>query len=237
VFHFVSASSFVETSNDIFPAEIALAKFSLKEGVFDHVHLRINPGKLPLGTALEVQEKAKKYHKYPPPPNCDGEKDYMRILETIVRFFQPSKTIPILFADKVEHSDSVKETRKIIKKILHESHEDDINIKVFSVIDLFFALQKKAVANMNLLNGTNKAPMPSLPTAEHKFSNCEYAYSSTGCDYHTDQDVVKNCCLARVRFDGYSIAKWCSDENRYQLKEGRHFPETFQKSSYKLESD
>lgn len=228
MFHFISASSFYKTSDDIFPAEIALAKFSLKEGVFDDIHIRINPGKLPLGSTLEAMEKLKNFHKYPLPPDCDGERDYMAVLEKIVGFFQPSQTIPILFADNLMKV-SVDETRKIIKKIFRESMEDDTSVKVYSIIELFYALQRKAVANKNLLNETKEAPLPSLPNAELKFKDSTYA-NSPGCEFHIENNAAHNCCLTRVRCDGYTMSKWCSDGNRYELKEGKHFPDNFQKN-------
>lgn len=201
-----------------------MAKFSLKEGVFDHVQIRINPGRLPTGTTFEAQEKSKKFHKYPLPPNCAGEKDYMTVLETMIKFLHPLDKIPILFAD---NKNPLKETQRIINKVFYESQEDDVlaTVKVYSVVNLFFALQRMAVVNMNRLNDTKKSKIPSLPNAEQKFTDNSFSYLAVGCDYHADQDANENCCLTRVRFDGYVIAKWCSDSKRYPLKAGNHHPE------------
>ena len=35
VFYFISTNSFVNSVKNVFPAELAIAKFSLKEGIFD----------------------------------------------------------------------------------------------------------------------------------------------------------------------------------------------------------
>lgn len=35
VFYFISTTSFVNSVKNVFPAELAIAKFSLKEGIFD----------------------------------------------------------------------------------------------------------------------------------------------------------------------------------------------------------
>lgn len=48
--YMLSASYFVKTvTGGVFPAEIAMSKFNLLEGVKDTLHILVNPGKLPFG--------------------------------------------------------------------------------------------------------------------------------------------------------------------------------------------
>lgn len=70
VFNFINATTFIEIDDNAFPAELAIAKFSLKKGIFKDFHIRINPGELPLGSAYEAKRYAKdyiecRYHQQP----------------------------------------------------------------------------------------------------------------------------------------------------------------------------
>lgn len=48
--YMLSASYFVKTvTGGVFPAEIAMSKFNLVQGVHDTLHILVNPGKLPFG--------------------------------------------------------------------------------------------------------------------------------------------------------------------------------------------
>jgi protein maelstrom len=69
VFYFISCNYFCETlQGDIFPAEIGMAKYNLKDGVHDSIHMFVNPGKLPLGTSNDAHEHSAKTHQLPIPP-------------------------------------------------------------------------------------------------------------------------------------------------------------------------
>jgi len=73
-FYFFSTSYFAQTIHgDIFPAEIALAKFNLKDGVCKTLNMLVNPGKLPLGKAADAMDLAKATHKRDLPPNIEGK--------------------------------------------------------------------------------------------------------------------------------------------------------------------
>lgn len=210
-----------------------MAKFSLREGVFDAIHVQINPGQLPLGSALDAQEKSKNSHKYSLPPNCEGETCYMKILERMVKFLHPMEKLPIFFTDGSTINDqaSFQETKKVVKKIFFESQEDDIlaDIKIFPMDELLYQLQMVTVDCKNRLNGTNEPKFPSVVYAADKFNHdnsIEFCYTS-GCDFHEKEDASKDCCLSKVRRFGYIIAKWCSNPTKYELISGKHYPENY----------
>jgi protein maelstrom len=103
-FCFFSTSFFTQTLNgDIYPAEIAMSKFNLQEGVFDSFHMFVNPGSLPLGMAAEALYHSNITHKRKLPPNIEGETDYQVILDKIMNFLgadiKNKKTIPPLFVE------------------------------------------------------------------------------------------------------------------------------------------
>lgn len=79
-FYFVSTVSFYETDNkeNIYPAELAIAKFSIEGGVKDSLHFYINPGLLPTGAIKVAQHLSDATHKLkiPPDPEARGISDY-----------------------------------------------------------------------------------------------------------------------------------------------------------------
>lgn len=230
VFYFISTVSFFSDSTEIYPAEISLAKFSLKQGLYDDIQIRINPGVLPKGSAFDVNEK-QKIHKYPLPPKCDGEQDYIFILKTMLEFLHPMESLPILFTETGTEKKSLLETRRIVEKIFYESQEDSIiNVmKIYPVEELFYELQSLTVLTKNRQNGTKDTKFPSVVYAQNKFENDteKYILFATGCDFHNNKDAAQHCCLSKVRSYGYTLARWCSNEKRYDSIEGKHYPKGF----------
>ncbi|CRK98785.1 CLUMA_CG012031, isoform A [Clunio marinus] len=231
VFYFVSTSSFFNGKDGIYPAELAVAKFSLMKGVFDTLHIRVNPGDLPLGSKFDAQEKAKE-HKYPLPPNTKGEKDYVTILEQIMDFFMPLEKLPILFADgnTTTNKTPLMETCKVFEKIFHESQEADTfkYLKIYPNEELLFALQNLITKINNKSNGTSDVAFGSRAYAAQMLKSDEFCYSTKGCDFHNEHDVAINCCLSKVRQNSYKFAKWCCDKTRIPLQIGNHMPEEYE---------
>lgn len=230
VFHFISTTSFYASGSDIFPAELAMAKFSLVKGVFDDIQIRINPGELPLGSAYEAGEKSRKEHKYPLHPKSTGEENYVTILTTMIEFLSPMEKLPVFFAQGNTRDDveTLRETRRIVEKILYEAQEDEMiqNLKIYPIDELFFALQRTAVSNKNRLNDTKEAKIPSIALASRYLKNEIFNFSlkARGCDFHETQEALQYCCLTKVRSFGYTFSKWCSTGKSYELQEGRHHP-------------
>lgn len=124
-FFFIDTEFFTKSSDDIFPNEIAISKFSLIDGVHDTLHFLINPGELPLGTAGDAALRSKKLHKRKLPPNTEGETDYSKIFEAIMKFLNANhsdqKSIPVLFVDTRDHNEGLLAAEQTLKKIADRS--------------------------------------------------------------------------------------------------------------------
>lgn len=237
VFYFIKTTSFFYNEKHIFPAELALAKFSLKLGVFDNIQIRIHPGEFleELPERDNAQKERDHYHHYPLPGDhgCSGETNYLNILRDIVTFLQPYDSFPILFAEKYskDYDKNIEKTIKTLEKICYESQEDDMigNIKVYSIEELFFHLHKTSVLAKNRLNETDNKPFSGIPIAVDQFqrSDIPFSYISKSCDFHNEKDKTKDCCLSKVHRYGYVFSEWCADKNRYELQEGKHCPVGF----------
>lgn len=227
-FYFISSSSFYEDPTKIYPAELAMAKFSLKKGVYDDFQIRINPGELPLGSALTARERSEKIHKYPTTPICEGEKDFMSILEAMMKFLDPLDKLPIFFT---EGNDKIT-LQRTVERIFLESQEDSMiaNIKIYPMEELLYQLQSLTVVIKNRQNGTNEVKFSSIVTAANKFQTdlSIFCHVTKGCEFHKNEDKLEYCCLSKVRRYGYSLVKWCGNIHRYEIIEGKHQPEGFQ---------
>lgn len=209
-----------------------MSKFSLKLGIIDDIQIRINPGELPLGATGKAKD-GQKVHRFPLPPDCEGESDYMNILSTMIKFLHPFDEMPILFTQtsNFENQSHLEEARMVVEKILYESQEDSMisHVKVYPIEELFYYLQSTTVEIKNQLNGTTDKPFSSIHYAANEFKTTDnrFQFSAKSCDFHLEKDVQPSCCLSKVLRYGYILCEWCAIGKRYELQEGKHFPEGY----------
>lgn len=220
-FYFFSTSFFVQTlNNDIFPAEIAMSKFSLAAGVKDTLHMLVNPGPLPLGKASEAMSYANERHKRKLPPNIDGETDYNKIFEKMMKFLGASyakrEKIPLIFVDPGMNDDDYKTAKMTLEKIVRESGEDEMHFRLYPFEQLLFRLHKKC---FNVRTVISSVSMARDMSARDKFM-----YSDLGCAFHREEDANLMCCLSKVKRLGFLLASYCLSDNDVKIL-GRHMPE------------
>jgi hypothetical protein len=135
--------------------------------------------------------KSKTIHHYPLPPNCPGESDYLKILETMIRFVHPLDELPIFFTEGNTRDNRIPlhETCKIVDKIFYESEEDDVmkTLKIYPFEELLFAMQKATSMNKKRVNGIFDQPFLSIAYASDRMEADSYRYSAKGCEFHNDE--------------------------------------------------
>lgn len=234
VLYFISTSSNLDKNKDICPTELAMAKYSLREGVYEDMQVHI-PCELSIGSALSATEKSDWNSNSPSECEKETNNEYMRILEAMIKFLHPLDKLPIFFTEgnTRDNQTTLTETRMIISKIFYESQEDDLieDLKIYPIEELLFKMQRMSVVINNRRNGTNDEQMPSIIYASSAFNDDNFMYLTKGCDIHKEKDVAQFCCLSKVRRYGYKISQWCINENRSALKEGKHFPHGFVQSN------
>lgn len=157
-----------------------MAKFSLREGVFDSLHIYVNPGKLPLGFTSGAQELALKTHQLPIPPDAMGLTNYVDILSQLVNFVAnaDSHDFPIFFTNGKEIND----TKRVIDKISQEAGELDLDIKIYPIEELFFPLKQITVKMSNDQNNTTEQPFVNIFLAKDMIDRDTYMYTkNVGC--------------------------------------------------------
>jgi hypothetical protein len=233
IFCILSISHFYENKSDIFPCEIGIAKFSLKEGVIDSLGMTINPGALPVGASDEAIKHSQETHQFPIPKRYDHEDNYVEILLKISKFLSSDfQRSPVFFTEGgfIDNRTTQKlliNTTRALKKIFEKAGEYEIadDLKVLPISFLLYYLHRCKCRDQQA-NGQEDIDEIDSTTKAHEtfYANENYEYSTEGCEYHDENDNKKNCCLSKVRRFGYKLAELCCDRNKYQLIEGCHYP-------------
>lgn len=225
-FYFIDVTLFCFFDQQVYPAEIALAKFSLRQGVHQTLQFAINPGKLPIGAGSGALEKSIKEHRYSLPKFDEEDKtDYYDLLEKILGFIDGDE-LPIFYCQN-ELNTNEKKVQLTLNKILHETCENAMleHLKIYPVEHLLFHLHVKIteMKKSEEENPTKKrklVEMPSKVFAEREFKN--YCMAN-GCDYHAEKDATRFCALTKVRGFGYILAEYCCDFDQYpKIPEQHH---------------
>lgn len=241
VFLLISIQTFFEDDTDAYPCELAIVKFSLKRGVFDELHLRINPGKLPMGAAWMALKKSNETHKYPLPeewsPTSEdhSERNYSDIVEKIAKFLSPITEFPFFIAIgcKSDEYESMLTTQRALQTIFKKAGKFafGLELQVYSACDLLFCLRSSLVETTKHRSNQNSKIKPFSSYIEaHDFfvkTECFYLYSVEGCKFHMDNDVLEHCCLTQARRCGYVLSINCCNPLKYNLVGGCHYPKSY----------
>lgn len=219
-FIFFSTSYFIQTSDyRIFPAEIALAKFSLAKGVHGTLHMLVNPGPLPLGYAADAALRSRKLHRLPLPPNIEGETNYDEILSKILNFIGCDKEeIPPLFVEDGLIEDDYYAALLTWNMIKKETNNDEMKVRVYPTHSLLHQLYKKIESGRE---PDAKKFFP-LGLAKEKLTRDYHQYAEIGCPFHIEHHQSHICCLSKVQRWGYMFADTCLSKN--ELIPGQHLP-------------
>lgn len=235
VFYFVSASYFYESINNIYPAEIALVKYSLKEGIFDQISIDINPGELEVGAGYQAKLLSDETHKYPLPPEALGETNYLNILMKIIDFMPQDEEFPILFTEGCDENTAdarvLNSTKRILEHIFEKAQEYQIasELRVYSIMELFYYLKEVITEAKNYNDPSlREKSFRDISEAIQIFKQTEtsFKYAALACDYHESVDVIVHCCFSKCFRYGYILSKWCCQPEKYDLKPGSHFPKS-----------
>ncbi|XP_049529523.1 protein maelstrom homolog [Anopheles darlingi] len=206
----------VNSDGDYLPAEMAVVRFNLKDGVHAKLHMLINPGCLPLGMAYDAQQHANDDHQLPTPPDALGESDFDIINDKLLQFLGYNNgRIPLLFTER----DDVAKVENMLRGIFGISVTKD-QLGVGSLADMFFHL-KRATEKQGLDTQT----FGSVHRAQLLITKDIYDYTvGIACDYHETNCNVKNCALSRCVRWGYVIADNCCMDLCIELQPGKHVP-------------
>lgn len=154
------------------PAELAMVKFTFRDGIIKKHHTFINPGDLihffqhwsayyfdseknlgcvELGYAYTAKAHSERTHRLPPPPNAYGETNLGRVWYEMKKFmkdhpkgYDGGNPIVFVYADPYASEDNEIE---VLKSFMNQiAGNESASIDIYPLTRLFYALQKELVA-------------------------------------------------------------------------------------------
>lgn len=218
-YYFIMANYFAKTLKGAYiPAEIALSKYSLKDGIINKFHSYINPGNLPIGMGYQAKSHSENTHQLPIPPQAMGESNYGLLMREIYRFVGSDENgkVPPLYT----HKDHIPMVESVIETLQSEHFTDEkIQFRIYPLQYLFYTL-KTATAE----KGDAKKP-ESIFVSEAIFERDTYEYQhGIACDYHDKLDVSKYCALSYTVRWGYMFSDYMCYDLALDMVAGVHVP-------------
>ncbi|XP_022912783.1 protein maelstrom homolog [Onthophagus taurus] len=211
-FYLIHINNFLyhDISRKYYPAEIALGKFNLQNGIIKNevYHSVIYPGKFPIGYTLTARQKSEETHKLP----IDfGSKN--NVLEVVNNLLDFNKDHAVLFVTESELD--------TIEKILDNMFEECQLPNPFNIYPLDYLL----FILKNIVHGAenNVWPILTLGTValeKDLYGMCE----DIACDYHQTLERQLFCSLSKVIRWAYTVCDNCSHHLGIKLIPGQHVP-------------
>lgn len=216
----VNIFCYCTAENRYYPAEIAVACFSLEDGVLQQniFNRIIKPGPLPLGYASEAKLISEETHQLPPPLAGEDESNLAEVYSDLKYFLSTklsgSKRFPPLYTDEK----MLKMVQHILDTWCYDFGESAPLFKVYNLQYMFKDL-KNIVANANV--------WPTDTPAKREVEKDAYAYTNgICCEFHDLSDVVVFCSRSIVVRYAYTICDNCCQDLGIILVPGTHIPDT-----------
>lgn len=141
-YFFIMANYFTKTLRGgvYVPAEIAICKFSLMEGVHNVYQTLVNPGVNIYGHQYEAQHHSDTTHNLPLPPNALGECKLGSIYNDILNFIRDPETSE--YPPVYTHRDSIHIVESVLEFLKTDTAANDIELKVYPIQHLFFIMKE-----------------------------------------------------------------------------------------------
>jgi hypothetical protein len=220
-FHIVHMNYYCQMTNGAYsPCEIALAEFSLVDGITKTYHTLINPGHIPFGYTFDAHIHTAETHRIPlPPENLCGESNHLKILTNIKLFLmgdnRDKSNLPPIYA-QTSDIDAVESILGMLNKAVSPAEKG--TFRVISLSKLFYELRN---ASMGIVT----ADLPVDFTAEGDLQNDIFDFTAgISCPFHEQTDARKYCSLSCVQRWSFVIMNSCCRNLKIDMIPCRHYP-------------
>ncbi|XP_061403051.1 protein maelstrom 1-like [Musca vetustissima] len=218
-YYFIMANYFTKTLKGgvYVPAELAVSKFSLKEGVSRVYQTLINPGVNIYGHQYEAQHHSETTHNLPLPPNALGDKNLGNIYNEILKFIrdEDSNNYPPVYT----HRDCIHIVESVLEFLKADIGSNNTELKVYPIQYLLY-IMKEATCEAGELEKPK-----SFYITDAYFERDFFEFQiGIGCQYHEDIDKCKYCTQSYVTRWGYMFADYMCGDLAIPLVPGRHCP-------------
>ncbi|CAH1391475.1 unnamed protein product [Nezara viridula] len=216
------ANYFYKSDHHIYyPAEIALAAFSLELGVLGTIHFFVDPGKIPLGFKYEAADWSTRTHGIPVNDASwnEGIKDPLEMFgmvqSFIKKFTEPPEVPPIYTMFDTLNADSrLSVVKSALNMLCDAANEDSSLFRVYCLSHLFYEIRNKC-----------SAEIPSVAIMKSELDKDVFSYArDLGCYYHEEKDLSMYCSLSIVTRWVFTICDHCCKHLGVKLILGRHVP-------------
>ncbi|XP_048515333.1 protein maelstrom homolog [Athalia rosae] len=207
----------MDGTSDFYPAEFAIAEFSLRQGVQKTYHEIIDID-LPLGYAAQIKNYSLQTHKILRNPS-GGQKSFSIMYERLRKFLEPETIgaeLPPLYT-----ANSFREVVPGLLSRMAATAGQTVDIfRIYSLETLFFHI-RNAAATIN-----NSTGFPSVTFAEKEIQKDVFDYApGIACDYHSSIDGTSiYCSLSIVIRWVYTICDYCCIDLDIDMQPGFHCP-------------
>ncbi|XP_039293727.1 protein maelstrom 2 [Nilaparvata lugens] len=227
VFHLIHINYFCKDDRgQFYPAEMAMAEFTIRDGLIRVVHSLINSGKLPVGYFATAREHCADTHRTPldlkhnnKPLESQNPTDF---LKSIMKILQPENgtsmgEMPPLYTMPDEVNVLLNESCVLnaLDIFCLSQNLSENTFKVYSLPKLFYELRNKA----------QKDTCPSVSTALSILETDTYKYTNgIACDFHEEEDVAQYCSKSIVQRWVYTICDHICKDFKVAITPGFHVP-------------
>lgn len=186
------------------PAEIALAEFTLEDGLIETRHFVLSPGKIPLGMKADAQTWADKTHGIrlvdKPGEEIERERNFVKVYGDIVNFLKKdagigqgsSMVLPVIYSmpDSLNNNTSLGAVKSALSFLSGCANERRDLFRVYPLPELFFQLWKK------YRDGESVTVAILENEIEKDVFSCA---ADLGCEMHERKDLSLHCSLSIVK--------------------------------------
>lgn len=230
-FTFIMANYFVRTSHGVFfPAELALNKFSFRDGVIQKYHTYLNPRTLPLGEASNARKHAESSnHQLKLPPDAMGETRFEKVYDDLLKFLhdgirsdgpgtndqQTPQAIPVFVLE--DHMEMIK---SVLSQLPEQPDTVERDIDVLSMNVLFNELK-----NVSAPDQRERIPI----TITNGFLHTVHydGVRNIACNHHEERgEAVGKCAMSICQRWFFTFCGHvCADILNVPLVAGVHMPD------------
>lgn len=231
-FYLVHANIYCyHTAGKVFiPCELAISKFSVKDGVVDTYHVFPSPftpnGALPMGYRSDALSMKENVHGIPEPMEFEEKmSDWESIRRGICQFLGTTdrNEFPPLYTMLGDDPNTNCYMTAVKNFFDNVANGTDWEFRVHSLPELFFKLYETCQQVASKLYGDTQQAFPVQGIAQTELMKDVYNFSpGLACKYHETTDFYHNCSLSFVRRWVFLISEFCCQPLKIDLIPGYH---------------
>jgi piRNA pathway germ-plasm component len=211
----------------IYPAEISMSKFSIKDGVHNTMQFMVNPGVLPPDLVAFAELHGQENHRRNLPPYIEGETKKLDILKAILNFMDikdigPPQNVYVFVHEETKDSNNVFSAQLTLNQLASGTPFEN-KFRVVPAEYMLFEINKYRASRRQKLIQSKLKPLASVEAAKEVLFNDKFMYADLGCMFHRKFGWSHKCCLSKVRRVGYMFAQYCMFSNERKFP-GFHIP-------------